>query len=224
MPSRTEDVLSVLHSAANTASISQQNQLKAVCSCNWNKGTLQYRVKFPTGKTNKGKKGETLTGINLIKPCLTDTFPTICRERIPMEVCSQTEVQSVTQSKFQTKHTASTRQDSLKWQKPTAHRQTVSDSKGSWGEGKTHNRKTQTALRHCTSSALPTTTTTHVPTELVLQLKLTYSAYPPPAVIPVFFAYWEENCMEKHNGGDSKVHHHCTINSVTQRMFRINAH
>lgn len=40
--------------------------------------------------------------------------------------------------------------------------------------------KTQTALRHCIVSALPTTSTTHAPTKLALPPKLTYSAYPLP--------------------------------------------
>lgn len=216
MPSGTEDALSVLHSAANKASISQQNQLKAVCSCNWNKGTLQYKVKFPTGKINKGKKGETLTGLNLIKPCLTDTFPTICRNRFPWK--------SLVRHKYSLLHRINSRQ----YIQPPGGRTPWSDrsqqpigklwvtAKDHMGRGKRTTNKTQTALIHCTSSALPTTATTHVPTELVLQLKLTYSAYSPPAVIPVFFTYWEENCMKKHNGEDSKVHHHCTINYNTE--------
>lgn len=156
----------------------------------WKKGTLPYRVQFLTGKITKDKKGETQLAMNLIKPFLRDTTPSMCREWITMRISSQT-VQSVRQRKCQCQVFLSPDKiywlswaDSLQQQKPRAHRQTK-QQQWSHDKGRKKNQgkktsKSQTALRHNTVSALPTTSTTHAPTKLVLPPKLTCSAYPLP--------------------------------------------
>lgn len=55
-----------------------------------------------------------------------------------------------------------------------------SNSKDLMTKGGKKTPKPQTALRHCTVSDLPTTSTTHAPTKLALPPKLTYSADPLP--------------------------------------------
>lgn len=103
-----------------------------------------------------------------------------------------------------------------------------SNSKGLMTRGEKKNKKKtpkpQTASRHCTVSVLPTTSTTHAPTKLVLLPKLTYSAYPLPQSLKFSFLtekkFHGKNPME----GTAKCIMIVSYTLEHRRIFWINAH